>query len=233
MIGTLYLPHEGPPGACAVTTGDIELMVGEVNRIHPAARLRPEEVRFAHVGLLPLDPGRDPQKAVEAALLKRPRLIDARRELGIEGLVGIVGIKYTTGMTVGARAVDLAAAKLGRATARRAEPSRLEPATPAALKGSDPALIGRLARTYGAAAESIFQDLAADGSHARRVARDQPTTAAEVRHAVREEMALSLADIVLRRTPLGTFGHPGRAALEACAVSAGDELAWDAARRAQ
>jgi len=231
MIGTSYLPHEGPPGACAVKAGDIEQMVGEINRIHPAAHLGPEEVRFAHVGLLPLDPGHDPQAAVEAGLLKRPRLIDAARDFGVEGLVGVVGVKYTTGMTVGARAVDLAAGKLGRAPARPVGASRREPAPPAALKGLDATLTERLARTYGAAAGAIFQDLAADGSHARRITHDQPTTAAEVRHAVREEMALSLADIVLRRTPLGTFGHPGRAALESCASIAAVALAWDAARR--
>ena len=193
MIGTLYLPHAGPPGVCAVTTSDIEQMVGEVNRIHPAARLRPEEVRFAHVGLLPLEPGCNAQTAVEAGLLKRPRLIDAARELGIEGLIGVVGVKYTTGMTVGARAVDLAAGKLGPGTTRPAGELLPEPGPTAPLK-----------------------DLAA-----------------EILHAVREEMALSLADIVLRRTPLGTFGHPGRAALEACATIAGVELAWDAARRAR
>lgn len=192
MIGTLYLPHEGPPGACAVTTSDIEQMVGEVNRIHPAARLFPEEVRFAHVGLLPLDPGRDLRTSLESGLMKRPRLIDAAREFGVEGLVGVVGIKYTTGMTVGARAVDLASGKLGRRTVRPAGEPRREPAPAAAL-----------------------QDFAA-----------------EVRHAVREEMALSLADIVLRRTQLGTFGHPGRAVLAACAALAGDALAWDAPRRA-
>ena len=46
-------------------------------------------------------------------------------------------------------------------------------------------------------------------------------------------MALSLADIVLRRTPLGTFGHPGHAALAACATIAGDALAWNTERRAR
>ena len=233
MIGTLYLPHAGPPDACDVTASEIEQVVGEINRIHPAAELRREEVRIAHVGLLPLDPGRDPRTAVESGLLKRPRLIDAAREFGVEGLVGVVGIKYTTGMTVGARAVALAASKLGRTGTRPVAETLREPVTPPAPKDFDAALTGRLARTYGAAAGSIFRDLAADGAHARRITQDQPTTVAEVLHAVREEMALSLADIVLRRTPLGTFGHPGRAALETCAAIAGSALAWDAARRAR
>jgi glycerol-3-phosphate dehydrogenase len=135
-------------------------------------------------------------------------------------------------MTVGARAVDLAAGKLGRPGRRRAGDLRRRPVT-SAPPGLDAALAGRLARTYGAAAGSIFEDLAENGALARRIAPEQPTTAAEVRHAIRDEMALSLADIVLRRTPLGTFGHPGRPVLESCAAIAGDTLAWDAARRAR
>ena len=157
-------------------------------------------------------------------------MIDAARESGIEGLVSVVGIKYTTGMTVGARAVELAAGKLGRAGA----PLR----DPAAASGARQRAAGHRPRARRAAREDlrrggrpIFRELAEDPSRSARVAPDQPTTAAEVLHAVREEMAHSLADVVLRRTPLGTFGHPGSAALAACAEILGAELGWDAARR--
>jgi glycerol-3-phosphate dehydrogenase len=231
MIGTLYLPHEGPPGACALTARELELMVNEVNRIHPAAELAPEEIRFAHAGLLPLAPGAGGAGSVESQLLPRPRLIDAARESGIEGLVGIAGVKYTTGMTVGARAADLAAGKLGRPVAP-SEPERpYEPPSLDAPSGIDPALAVRLSHTYGAAAAAILRDLAESGVRARRISRHVPTTVAEILHAAREEMALSLADVVLRRTPLGTFGHPGSAALATCATLLGTELGWDAARR--
>ena len=158
-------------------------------------------------------------------------MIDAAREAGIEGLVSIVGIKYTTGLTVGGRAADLAVRKLGRAGAPPSATPRRRPVPGSAPGGADPALAERLARTYGGAAASIFRELAGDPSRSARVAPDQPTTAAEVLHAVREEMAHSLADVVLRRTPLGTFGHPGAAALAACAALLGAELGWDAARR--
>jgi len=231
MIGTLYLPHEGPAGPCAVTAHDLATMVGEVNRIHPAARLVPEEVRFAHAGLLPLVPGPGAPGTEEARLLKRPCVIDAARESGVEGLVSIVGIKYTTGMTVGARAVALAAGKLGRAGAPLPETPRRVPEPGSAPPGTDPVLAGRLARTYGDAVTSIFRELSDNPAHSARIAPDQPTTAAEVIHAVREEMAHSLADVVLRRTPLGTFGHPGSAALAAVASILAAELGWDAARR--
>ena len=42
-------------------------------------------------------------------------------------------------------------------------------------------------------------------------------TAAEIVHVIREEMALHLTDIVLRRTAIGAAGHPGAELLAACA----------------
>ncbi len=53
---------------------------------------------------------------------------------------------------------------------------------------------------------------------------------AEVRHAVREEMAQCLSDVVFRRTELGTAGDPGITALRICADVMRAELGWSSAR---
>ena len=109
----------------------------------------------------------------------------------MRGLVGMVGIKYTTGMTVAAAAIDLAQRALGE---RRPSPFRAPPP-------------------------------------GRSEDAGDPAGAAAVARAIREEMALDLADLVFRRTGLGSFGHPGRPALEACAAGAASEFGWDEARR--
>ena len=56
------------------------------------------------------------------------------------------------------------------------------------------------------------------------------TLAAEIVYVIREEMALRLADAVIRRTTLGSAGPPGADALATCARVAAAELGWDAAR---
>ncbi|MGE5126830.1 MAG: glycerol-3-phosphate dehydrogenase C-terminal domain-containing protein, partial [Betaproteobacteria bacterium] len=53
---------------------------------------------------------------------------------------------------------------------------------------------------------------------------------ARTRAAVREEMALTLTDAVLRRLDLGTGGPPGAAELDCVGRVMADELGWDAAR---
>ena len=56
---------------------------------------------------------------------------------------------------------------------------------------------------------------------------ESTVTMAEVVHAVREEMAEKLEDVVLRRTGLGTAEYPGRTALTDCANLMAAELGWD------
>jgi glycerol-3-phosphate dehydrogenase len=46
-------------------------------------------------------------------------------------------------------------------------------------------------------------------------------------------MALDFPSVVLRRTELGSAGHPGREALERAAEIVAEELSWDPARKRQ
>ncbi|MEX2248494.1 MAG: glycerol-3-phosphate dehydrogenase C-terminal domain-containing protein, partial [Parvibaculum sp.] len=50
---------------------------------------------------------------------------------------------------------------------------------------------------------------------------------AQVVHAVRHEMARHLADVVFRRTGLGTLGHPGPDVISRAAELMARELGWD------
>lgn len=52
-----------------------------------------------------------------------------------------------------------------------------------------------------------------------------------LRHAAAHEMVVTLADAVVRRTPLGALGRPDDADLQRAAIIVGDTLAWDPERR--
>ena len=64
-----------------------------------------------------------------------------------------------------------------------------------------------------------------------RLAPDSPVIGAELVQAVRSEMAMTLADAMIRRTPLGALGYPGAAAVERAAAIVGGELKWPEDRR--
>ena len=63
-----------------------------------------------------------------------------------------------------------------------------------------------------------------------RVSPDRESIGAEVRFAVTDEMAVTLADTVFRRTGLGTVGDPGEACLRRCAEIMATPLGWSETR---
>ncbi len=54
---------------------------------------------------------------------------------------------------------------------------------------------------------------------------------AQIVFAMREEMALTLADVVMRRTCIGQLGAPSRDTLEVVSLLMKTELAWSEDRR--
>jgi len=91
----------------------------------------------------------------------------------------------------------------------------------------DTDIVDHLGVQYGVdMAKVITPLLHQDCQNGERIKPHEPTIRAEVRHAVREEMALHLSDVILRRTDLGTVGQPGLAILSAAARIMAKELKW-------
>jgi glycerol-3-phosphate dehydrogenase len=64
-----------------------------------------------------------------------------------------------------------------------------------------------------------------------RLTDDSPVIGAEVVWAARHEMAETLCDAVLRRTPLGALGYPGDQAAVRAAELVGAERSWTEDRK--
>jgi len=94
------------------------------------------------------------------------------------------------------------------------------------------AQLAALARNHGTRAAHVLALAAADPA-LRQCLPGTHVLGAEVAHAAREEMAQRLADVVFRRTELGTAGHPGEAALAAAEAILTRELGWSARRAAE
>ena len=240
IIGTFYAPHGAAPGPCRITEEELDGIVAQVNAAHPAARLRREDITSVRAGLLPADP-RDP-----SAPLARYRLVDHARRDGIEGLVSVIGVKYTTARDVAEHAVDLVGRRLGmparpslsgrtpvyggqiaQVNAFLADAVRRRPA------GLSPEVIRHLVHSYGSAYPDVLRHIEADPQLGQCVAGSSEVIRAEVVHGVRAEMAVRLSDVLFRRTDLGAAEHPGEACLRECAALMAEELGWDASRVAR
>jgi glycerol-3-phosphate dehydrogenase len=84
-----------------------------------------------------------------------------------------------------------------------------------------------LVEAYGTAADGVAALVQADPELGKRLAPDRRFIRAEVRHAVQEEMCLTLADFLARRTPLRFLEHQGLDVARAVAAQMAGYLGWD------
>ncbi len=197
-----------------VNEAEVESFLREIHEAFPWLSLTLDEVTLVHRGVVPaaLATGRPP------GLLDRPEVRDHRAD-GIEGAVSMIGVKYTTARAVARRAVDVACHQVGR----HDRPTLDEPP----LVTDDGTRLGRL---YGADAIAVRALATEDPALGSPIAADTEVTGAEVLHAVRKELALTLEDVIVRRTGLGAGGHPGEAAVRAAAAIVAGPLGWSPAR---
>jgi glycerol-3-phosphate dehydrogenase len=238
MAGTSHDSWVGPPDGCVVTQADVRAFQAEVARAFPGAGVESARVRLVHHGLLPASVGTDGH----AELLKKSVVIDHHRD-GVDGLVTVVGVRYTTARATAERVVDGLIARLGRP----ARPCRTR-WTPLAggeiddiaafearsrVSGPhnvDDATLVRLGRCYGSDMPAVLKLLEADPALRAPLSSSCEVTHAELVFAVRHEMAVRLTDALVRRTDAGSAGHPGPEAASSAASTMAAELHWPPAR---
>ncbi|MGH7898574.1 MAG: glycerol-3-phosphate dehydrogenase/oxidase [Candidatus Binatia bacterium] len=237
ILGTAYKPHEGDSAAGAIRRRDVGALLDEINAAYPAAKLAVEDVALVHTGLLPA--AGSSAKTGEPEIDKHYRIVDHSAE-GAPGLLSVVGVKYTTARDVAARVVDAAFRSWGKRPPRSTSAERVLPggeigddfetyraAEISRNDGFDRAAIDRLVGNYGSRTAEVLRHVEPGRTDVSAL------LAAEVRHGVREEMALTLSDLVFRRTDVGSAGHPGRETLAAVARLAAGELGWSPERTAE
>ena len=242
IAGTVHAPYNGDPDDYRVTREEIDFLVGEINRAYTSARLTRKDVFAFYGGLLPM--AGINRRTGEVNLQKHYSLVDHGKRNGWEGLITIVGVKYTTARDVAAKAVELVIRKLGipRLPCRSrttpvygGEIPRFREFLDSALRSAPPGLgeevISHLVYHYGSRYAQIVAYLEEDESLLAPLPGQERVTAAEVVHAVRYEMAVHLADVIRRRTELGSAGLPGEESLAACAEMMAGELRWDEERK--
>jgi glycerol-3-phosphate dehydrogenase len=202
IVGTSHDEFAAGPDDLTVTERQLASFLRDTSKAFPQAGLTGADVTLVHRGLLPASRGAD--------LLKESVIHDHAND-GVDGLVTVVGVRYTTARATAAAAAALVASKLGRPSGSRT-PS-LEP-----VPEPDRTAIDDLVRRNPSLAAPLGESCA--------------VTRAEIARATRDEMAIHLADALLRRTAAGTGGHPGAEALRSAAAVMAEELGWTASRTA-
>jgi glycerol-3-phosphate dehydrogenase len=179
----------------------------------------------------------------EVQLVKRYRIHEHRREEGLDGLVSVIGVKFTEARHVAETAVDLVFRKLGKPPPKSAtaitplhggQIERLQPFLAQEMlerpRGLNAEVVRGLIYHYGAGYREVLSSLD-DGSATSQSALDDACLLeAEVLYGIRVEMAHNLTDMVARRLPQGIAETPEEPYLRACAAIMAKELGWDDTR---
>lgn len=233
LFGTWESPRACDPGDTSVAEADLAAFIDELNQGFPTLNLTMDDVTLVHRGIVPAIVHPDGR----VTLARRERIRD-----DVEGIVSVAGAKYTTARATAERVVDGLFRKLQRA----AVPCRTSDTPlpggetrdgpPAIARGRDAAAalpgdgLPHLMAAYGSRYRDVL-DLASDAAEWRApVADDSPVIGAALVWAVRKEMAITLRDAVVRRTPLGALGYPGDAAVDRAAAIVGSESGWSSER---
>ena len=203
-----------------------------------------DDIRVVNTGLT-LFGEEERQGAADLSFGKRSQVIDHLDAHGMDGLFTLIGVRATTARGMAAQAMDRICQRLGR------DPEQVDSSwipvsggdfadftslVTRVLRGNDNVLsraqAERLARNYGSKVEEVL----AYGENDRSLFQslgDSTIIGCEVVHAVREEMALTLGDVIFRRTGAGTGAPPSAGTLAACASLMAKELGWSEEKTSQ
>jgi glycerol-3-phosphate dehydrogenase len=240
LVGTGQSARFVEPGDTGVSSIEMAALIADADYAFPALHLTPADVTLVHRGIVPAITTRHNLPDLKPT----PDIIDHSAD-GIAGAVTVVGVKYTTARGVAERVTNVVAARIGK----RVPSSRTATTTlPGAGIADHEALaieaarhlhldlplrtIRHLTSLYAEAAPQIIRLMTERPELGGSVAAGVETLGVEVLHVIRNEMALRLPDIVLRRTMLGAGARPSDDALAAISRIAAAELGWDAARTA-
>ena len=239
MVGTSHDAHDGGADRLKVTRWDLEAFLKDAREAFPNASLSSDEVRLVHRGLLPMMSG----DASHVRLVKESRVVNHEQH-GVRGLISMFGVRYTTARQTAREAVDAVFHAMGHTSpppCRTAETplhggsiAHVDNFLMAVLKRDvgdiTPATLRRIAATYGTGYDAVLQIARDTPALARPLGKKCEVIGAEILYAARHEMALKLADAVIRRTEAGAAGHPGTDALESAAAIMAGAHGWDPAR---
>jgi glycerol-3-phosphate dehydrogenase len=207
LVGLTDVPVAGGdvPDVPEADAHDEHFLLSTVSRAFDLA-LGPDDVVGRFAGLRPLLAG---ESGSTADLSRRHRLLDA------DGLLTVVGGKLTTYRAMAEEAVDHLAARDGLPVGR-SRTARI-PLVGAARRDALERLDAppHLVRRYGAEALAVAALAEADPTLAEPLAPGHPAIAAELAHGVAHEGALTVDDLLERRTRIGLVPADREAALPA------------------
>jgi len=230
-VGTDYVRVDSADAMSVPTRGIVEAFVAEVAGAAPRSGVTLQDVAALQWGVLP-------GETLGTGLpRKSPIVVSGPAETGIDGLTVVIAEKLTSAPTLSLKVLErVLQRRVGSSVTARPliEPrARVgEGARRHTLPTLGPRVLARLHARYGAGCEEVLLRYADSPRLFAPLGADCEALEVEVVHAIREEMAATLPDIVWGRLALGGAGRPGHDVVRRCAELAAGEFGWTASEAA-
>jgi glycerol-3-phosphate dehydrogenase len=237
MVGVWHMVWPGTKDYLYVTEDELQDFINEVNEAYSEMHLSIDDVSMVNTGLTLF--GETTPGSKRMSFGKRSLLIDHAQSHSIEGLVTLIGVRATIARGMAEKTIKLLGSKLGKSISKSktehipiygGQIGIFEDYVNSAFNGQeyniDRKVMRALIHNYGSSYKEIMKYISEDNSLSETIG-NSTVLSAEIVHAVKDEMAANLSDVILRRTDLGTAGNPGKDALEQTAKLAAKELNWD------
>ncbi len=240
LIGVWHGVYRRSAAGITVDATEINRFLTEFNQSTKTLRIDRRDIRMVNAGLVPF--GDSDNEGQKLTFGKVSTLVDSEREHGLSGLVTLIGVRHTMARGDASRALNMVDAKLGRrgavpdTTTEVLDAGRIEDFEQLFSQVSDTLapfesahMAKELIALHGAGVGSLFQSKRSEADLG--VIGGAELIGAQIDHAVRQEMAVTLGDVVFRRTAAAAAGSPGRTALAQCAERMSTLLDWSEARK--
>ena len=240
MVGTTDTDFDGDPDRLWATREEVEYLLGAVRPALPDPRVALDQVVYTYAGVRPL-------AFEEGAPASR---ISRDHKVVVEGpggrFLSITGTKLTCFRSLAEEVGDRVMRALGRRVPSRTaeltldglddEVGKIEArawmdvSEEMAATGLSRETLEILVETYGRGFTRVLALLRKLPDGAERLCPRNPEIVAQLHHAVREEMAVSLQDFLLRRTGIGQSPCLGLDCFEAVGRRMGELAGWSPRR---
>lgn len=242
FVGTTDTDYDGPIDDPQCTPEDVAYLLNAMNGVLREP-LTPDDVTGTWAGLRPLVKASDSGRTAD--LSRRHSVVHSA-----SGVVTVTGGKLTTYREMAADAIDHLLANVLTHESIRSRTRRRSQTRKLPLRGAEgyndamalaehpptgmaPDTITHLARRFGGETHTLLAMVATDPTLGEPIIDGLPYITAEVLYAVRYEMAMTVDDVLSRRTRSRLLlRDPSADAADRIAELMGAELGWDARRQA-
>jgi glycerol-3-phosphate dehydrogenase len=239
LLGTTNVDFNDDKDKQMVTKKDIEDFLNEIKEIYkPIANLTLDDIKYFYGGLYIDDSKINFNKGYQGN--RNDQLFDHKTEDNLDGLISVIAVKYTTSLQLAERIVDTVVKRIGKGEKKSylenfpvcgGDISDFDSFRDAAAKKysylCDHEVVEHLILNYGTQYDKVIELGINNNSLLQKIDMEYPYIQAEVIYALKQEMALKLTDIFLRRIGIGTLRKPKNIIIQSIGSIMAEHLKWN------